>query len=103
VATQPELVDVDRCDACGACVPACGRKAISMASDPRSVGRAVIDSELCQRHEGCHLCADACPKEAIDLALDEGSEMLEAEAIIVAIGAEPFDPASDPRLGHGVV
>jgi heterodisulfide reductase subunit A len=103
VATQPELVDVDRCDACGLCVQACGRGAISLASDHLSGHRAVIDGELCQRHEGCHLCASACPKDAIDLELDEGSELLEAEAIIVAIGAEAFDPASDPRLGHGVI
>jgi heterodisulfide reductase subunit A len=28
---------------------------------------------------------------------------VEADAVIIAIGAQPFDPALDPRLGYGVV
>jgi heterodisulfide reductase subunit A-like polyferredoxin len=99
VVTSPHLVDNDRCDGCGECISACPKGAISIAKGPL----AVIDPEKCNRQEGCHLCADACRKEAIDLVLDEESEAVEADSVIVAIGAQPFDPALDPRLGYGFV
>lgn len=104
VAVAPELVDADRCDACGTCLGSCPRGALHLVRDgPSAASFVAVDHDRCQRHEGCHLCADACPRGAIDLALDDGSETLEAEAIIVAIGADPFEPALDPRLGHGIV
>jgi heterodisulfide reductase subunit A len=100
VAIAPHLVDNEKCDGCEACLSACPKGAISIA---KKGSPAVIDAEKCNRQEGCHLCSDACPKEAIDLALDEESEAVEADAVIVAIGAQPFDPTLDPRLGYGVV
>ena len=50
------------CKACGRCIPACPKDAITMGNDidPRTGNTAVIvDEELCN---GCGLCLEACPE-----------------------------------------
>jgi len=60
VTTSPEKAFVigDLCDGCGACVPICPTKAITMHE-----GKAKIDPFQCN---GCGACIPVCPKEAID-------------------------------------
>lgn len=53
-------VSQKECVACGCCMKACPRKAISI---PRGV-YAVIDPKLCV---GCGLCAKKCPADVISM------------------------------------
>ena len=60
VTTSPEKAFVisDLCNGCGACVPICPVKAISMQN-----GKAKVDAFQCT---GCGACIPVCPQEAID-------------------------------------
>ncbi len=51
-------VDQDRCVACGACIKACPKGAISVWKGCY----AEVESELCA---GCGLCAKTCPAGCI--------------------------------------
>jgi indolepyruvate ferredoxin oxidoreductase alpha subunit len=61
---EPYVVDLDLCNACGACFRiSC--PAISAAKETeRGHPKALIDQSLCT---GCTLCAQVCPEEAIIL------------------------------------
>ena len=63
-----------------------------------------IDQDVCHDRElGCALCAAACPSGAIDLDREEEQWAVEADAIVVAVGAQPYDPTPEARLGLGTV
>ena len=57
---RPQLQWIEsRCIACGLCLDACPRNALSPAGEGLSIDRA-----LC---EGCGTCAEACPSTALEL------------------------------------
>lgn len=51
------LIDLEKCDGCGACVDHCPVGAAYLVE-----GMAVIDPEICQQ---CETCIEVCPAEAI--------------------------------------
>jgi heterodisulfide reductase subunit A len=111
-------VDPDLCIGCEECLPACPtsvpnafdhglsqRKAIYLPFPGSLPNAAVIDQESCLRFRGesCTACADACPLQAV--VLDQVDERIEirAGAIVLATGADLFDPTELPQLGYGVL
>jgi Fe-S-cluster-containing hydrogenase component 2 len=54
------VIEIDRCEGCGACVHVCPKGAISLVD-----GLARIDSVLCSE---CQTCVQACPMGAIRVA-----------------------------------
>jgi ferredoxin len=52
------LAEPNSCSACGDCVDACARQAITLEET------AVIDARRCT---GCGRCIDACPQSALAL------------------------------------
>ena len=81
--TSPMIsaVDIDKCSGCGACVPICPYKAITIEevpdmSRPRGSMRdaAKVNSGLCQ---GCGACTVACRTGAIDLLGFKNNQILE--------------------------
>ncbi len=51
------LVDTEKCEGCGLCLPLCPVQAISVIKN-----KAAIDQNRCNK---CLLCIDECPKNAI--------------------------------------
>jgi len=66
-ATTPEL-DESKCDACGQCVEACPRDALTLVE-----GRVLRDRKRCM---GCGSCMFACPSDAFYVT-QAGRELLE--------------------------
>lgn len=113
VRLKPRYVDLDRCTACGACVPVCPAERPDGFNYGMGTTRAVylphalampmkyaIDGDACLGPD-CGKCADACPYEAIDLAMESQSVTLRVGAITLATGWKPYDPANLAYLGFG--
>jgi len=87
------IIDLSKCDVCGACVNACPAHAITRKGDT-----VVIDESLCTL---CKRCFDVCPSGAIS---EEKSAEAEKETLslvpqkIEVIKAEPF-PVSVKQKG----
>ncbi len=68
---EPYTVDLEKCNACGACFRISCPAIAAAKETERGHPKAVIDATLCT---GCTLCAQICPEEAIVLK----SQMVEA-------------------------
>jgi quinone-modifying oxidoreductase, subunit QmoA len=102
-----------RCTACGACMAACPvtrpddfnlgwttTKAIYLPYDMAYPQRFVIDAAVCPG-ESCAKCVPACPFDAIDLAGEPETLTVDANAVIVATGWDPYDASRIADLGFG--
>lgn len=81
-------VDPALCLFCGACVEACGKKALQrrdpgMTWDPALPPVMRIDASLC---DGCGACARACPVQAVNLDSEPVTLSLPVEDVIYATG-----------------
>ncbi|HVO37002.1 MAG TPA: CoB-CoM heterodisulfide reductase HdrA2 [Candidatus Acidoferrum sp.] len=105
------------CSACGECVKVCP----IIAPNEFDVGLAsrhgiyspfaqavpstyIIDMNLCLNKEGvivCDKCLKACERQAIDFDMKPETVDLEVGTIIVATGADVFDPSVLPNYGYG--
>jgi heterodisulfide reductase subunit A len=118
VLRKPRYVTKD-CSACGECVKVCP----IVAPNEFDVGLAVrhgvytpfaqavpstyiIDMNLCLNKEGvivCDKCTKACDRQAISFEMKPVTEELEVGTIIVATGADVFDPSVLPNYGYGKI
>jgi heterodisulfide reductase subunit A len=116
VQRKPRYVTKD-CSACGECVKVCP----IIAPNEFDVGLATrhgiytpfaqavpstytIDMNLCLNKEGvivCDKCIKACERQAIKFEMKPEIEELEVGTIIVATGADVFDPSVLPNYGYG--
>ena len=110
---KARYVDTKACNACGDCAKVCpvvvpdefqiglsSRKAVHIPF-PQAVPSAyVLDMDACLDPLACGKCSDACEKQAIDY--DQRDELVTREvgAVVVAIGAEPFDPRALDEYGY---
>ncbi|MFP4169744.1 MAG: 4Fe-4S dicluster domain-containing protein [Methanomassiliicoccales archaeon] len=100
----PRYVDERSCVACGLCLEACPTGAIHPPGQGAPL-TYVVDPERCLRWQGeeCRKCVEACPTGAVDFGAKKGRKRLSVGTIVISVGFRPYDPASDPRLGHGLV
>jgi heterodisulfide reductase subunit A len=93
-----------KCTACDACVQKCPEGCITKYNRAEVV-QYVIDHSRCrlQKGEPCTVCADVCPAGAI-VGKEKTDEIdISADAVLVAIGHEPFDARLKPRFGYSRV
>lgn len=105
VATDPGFIRLNRCTACGACVKVCPRGCLQVLFSAVYGGKPVMRMDTCLRTRGktCARCADACPVNAIQLNEKPRQQTVETDAVVVASGYQPYDPAIDASFGYGAV
>jgi heterodisulfide reductase subunit A len=116
VLKKPRYVLKD-CSACGECSKVCP----VVAPNEFDVGLAIrhgiytpfaqavpstyiIDMNLCLNKEGviaCDKCIKACERQAINFEMKPEVAELDVGTIIVATGADVFDPSGLPNYGYG--
>jgi len=112
---KPRFV-TDECTACGDCSKVCPvalpnefdvglaiRNAIYIPFPQAVPAIYVIDKEHCLSREtvACEECIKACEKKAIDLDMQPEEVEIDVGTIIVATGAEVFDPRQFNLYGYG--
>ncbi|MEM3731505.1 MAG: CoB-CoM heterodisulfide reductase HdrA2 [Candidatus Bathyarchaeia archaeon] len=106
----------DDCSACGECSKVCPitvpnefdaglaiRHAIYTPFAQAVPSTYIIDMNNCLNKEGiivCDKCIKACERQAIDFEMKRETIELKVGTIIVAIGAEVFDPSTLPHYGY---
>jgi len=116
VLKKPRYV-TDDCTACGECAEVCPVIAPNEFDIGLAIRRAVytpfaqavpstymIDMNLCLNKENiivCDKCIKACEAQAINFEMKTDTVELEVGTIIVATGADVFDPSSLPNYGYG--
>jgi heterodisulfide reductase subunit A len=116
VLKRPRYVTKD-CSACGECAKVCP----IVAPNEFDVGLAtrhgiytpfaqavpatyIIDMNLCLNKEGvvvCDKCMRACERQAVKYEMKPETVELEVGTVIVATGADVFDPSVVPSYGYG--
>jgi len=92
--TEANVIDPETCVDCGVCLPACQRGAIR-----RVPGWGFFADETCDR---CGACLDSCDFGAISMDRPAEQSRVDADAVIVASGFEPFDPGANRKWGYGL-
>jgi len=116
VLKKPRYVKED-CSACGECSKVCPMIAPNEFDAGLALRHAVytpfaqavpftyiIDMNLCLNKDGimvCEKCIKACERQAIDFTMKPETIELEVGTIIVATGADVFDPSTLPQYGYG--
>jgi len=116
VLKKPRYVKED-CSACGECSKVCPmvapnefdaglalRHAIYTPFAQAVPSTYIIDMDLCLNKDGvmvCDKCVKACERQAVDFTMKPETVELEVGTIIVATGADIFDPSALPNYGYG--
>ena len=115
VLKKPRYV-TDECSACNDCTEACPvtapnefdiglatRRAIYTPFAQAVPSTYIVDRDICLNKEGimaCDKCIQACERKAIDFDMEPTTLELEVGTIIVATGAEVYDPSSLTNYGY---
>lgn len=100
---RARFIDSARCTNCGECARACPDNAVISGVSAHQHPFFALTPDRCRRFnagEDCQACRTACPSGAIDLAA--GPEIIEdsADAVILAVGFQPYCPKDKP-YGYG--
>ncbi|MGQ9551358.1 MAG: CoB-CoM heterodisulfide reductase HdrA2 [Candidatus Bathycorpusculaceae bacterium] len=116
VVKKPRYVTKD-CTACGECAELCPitapnefdvglalRHAIYTPFAQAVPSTYIIDMNICLNKDGvivCDKCIKACERQAVNFEMKPEIVELDVGTIIVATGADVFDPSTLPNYGYG--
>ena len=116
VLKKPRYVTKD-CSACGECVKVCPitvpnefdvglaiRHGIYTPFAQAVPATYIIDMNVCLNKEGvvvCDRCMKACERQAVKYEMKSETVELEVGTVVVATGADVFDPSVIPHYGFG--
>ena len=103
VRRSPAAIDPATCTNCGACATACPEGAVDQGFSASHHPFFAISEDRCRRDQqgGCTACQDACPENAISFAPAPAVETVNADAVIAAVGFQPYCP-DDKSYGYGM-
>ena len=96
---RPEYIDPQKCTGCRICYDQCPSDGavIRGFSKNNSPPYAIREAKCLHfKDNSCTLCEELCPEEAIKLNAEATEHFAEVDAIIVATGFTPFNPANKP-------
>ncbi len=100
---EPQYIDREKCINCGLCLDRCPvDRAILQGFSKNNHPFYAINKERCLyfKDQSCTICKDECPETAIDLDKNASEQPIEADAVLIAIGFQPFNPKDKP-YGYG--
>jgi heterodisulfide reductase subunit A len=116
VVQYPRYVDMDKCIACDMCAQKCPKRVPNEYESNMSVRKAAfikypqavplkyaIDPENCiyLQKGKCRACEKVCPTNAVNFDDEKKELSLNVGAIILAHGAETYDPEQHDTFGYG--
>jgi heterodisulfide reductase subunit A2 len=99
----PLYIDPRKCTGCGLCFNRCPvNGAIIQGFSANSHPFYGINIKKCLyfKDRSCTICFDECPEAAIDLEKKSSDYSIEADAVLIAAGFQPFNPKEKP-YGYG--
>jgi heterodisulfide reductase subunit A len=100
---EPLVIDRKKCTNCGLCLDRCPiDSAILQGFSKNNHPFYAVNTEKCLyfKDQSCTICKDECPEKAIDLDKKASEQSIEADAVLIAIGFQPFNPKDKP-YGYG--
>jgi heterodisulfide reductase subunit A2 len=100
---EPLYIDPEKCTNCGMCSNRCPvNGAIIQGFSANNHPFYGINIEKCLyfKDRSCTICFDECPEAAIDLDKKPSDYTIEADAVLIAAGFQPFNPKDKP-YGYG--
>jgi heterodisulfide reductase subunit A-like polyferredoxin len=102
--TTPRI-QPEKCTLCGECEKVCPARPIAVRQTPPHVvpSTYIVEEPLCMRAKGriCILCSEVCPVQAIQSQVVRRQVVQECQAILLTVGAEPFDARRKSQFGYG--
>jgi len=112
VKVEPRFVN-SKCTACGECEKVCPvdrpndfnygmdtTKAIYLPHEMAFPVRYAVDGAAC-KGASCGKCVEACKYDAIELEMQAETVEIEADAVVMATGWNPYDPNKIDNLAFG--
>ena len=96
---EPLYINAEKCTNCGLCFDRCPiDRAILQGFSKNNHPFYAINKERCLyfKDQSCTICKDECPELAIDLDKKTSEHTIDADAVLIAIGFQPFDPKDKP-------
>jgi len=99
----PQYIDREKCINCGLCLDRCPvDRAILQGFSKNNHPFYAVNKERCLyfKDQSCTICKDECPETAVDLDKNASEQPIEADAVLIAIGFQPYNPEDKP-YGYG--
>jgi heterodisulfide reductase subunit A len=100
---EPLYIDPEKCNNCGLCSNRCPVDgAVLQGFSKSNHPLYAINKENCLyfKDRSCTICQAECPETAIDLNKKALEHVIEADAVLIAAGFQPFNPKDKP-YGYG--